>query len=217
MSFKDWVEIFKAFVESVGIIIAGWWTYHLFVKNRMEYPYPKIEHNITHWPLGDGKVYLSVIVTVTNVGNVLLTLKSGKVIVQQIRPLLDDLRTLVKEASGDALREGKIESLFQEENSQIAWCELGYRQSIWGDKEVEIEPKESEEIQYDFILDEAIQTVRVISYFRNEKRGEPEVGWRLTTVYDLQEEVCDEAREGAQNGGDTHRGITATAQADTIA
>lgn len=192
---KDWADTSKAVVEIIAIVVAGWWTYRLFVKNRVEYPYPKVEHSITHWPLADGTVYLSIIVTVTNAGNVLLPLVFGKVFVQQIRPMLNDLWALIRGAGSSALREGKVEGLFQEGGRQIAWRELGYRESTWGEGELEIEPGEREELQYDFILDEAVQTIRVISYLRNAKRGEPEVGWRLTTIYDLQEANHNETQE----------------------
>src|SRR5574341_1514486 len=55
---KDWVETSKAIAEIIAIIVAGWWTYRLFVKKRVDYPYPRIEHRITHWPLEEGKLYL---------------------------------------------------------------------------------------------------------------------------------------------------------------
>jgi hypothetical protein len=192
--FKDWVAVFKAVVEIIAIVMAGLWTYRLFIKNRVEYPYPQIKHTITHWPLANDKIYLSVIVNITNAGNVLLPLVSSKVFVRQIRPMLGDLQALVEKASSSELREGKVEGLFHEDGREITWRELGYRESAWGKGDLEIEPGENEELQYDFILNGTIETIKVISYFRNVKKGEPEVGWWLTTVYDFQEAIYDETR-----------------------
>ena len=109
--------------------------------------------------------------------------------------MLSDLQALIEDAGKSALREGKVDDLFQEDGKQIAWRELGCRESIWANGELEIEPGETEELQYEFILDNTIQTVKIVSYFRNIKRGEPEVGWRLTTIYDLQEATHNERRK----------------------
>jgi len=182
---KELGESLKPSVEIIAIIIAGIWSYKLFLKNRVDYPYPTVRHDITHWCLPNNKLYLSVIVTVTNAGNVLLPLESGKVLVQQIHPLLSELQTLIDDAEQDALGEGKIPGLFHENTTQIAWRELGYREFQWDKGEITIEPGESEEFQYDFILENTVRTIKVITYYKNIKRKKSEAGWKLTSIYDV--------------------------------
>ncbi len=182
---KEIGESFKPIVEIIAIIIAGLWSYRIFIKNRVEYPFGEIKHNISHWNLGEGKFYLSVIVTVKNAGNVLIVLESGKIYVQRVRPLSDDLKGFIQDADTQKLRGGEVEHLFHDKGSKISWDELGYREPHWEDGEVSIEPGETEEFQYDFILSDSVQTIRVITYFRNIKFRSPEIGWRLTTLYDL--------------------------------
>jgi hypothetical protein len=127
-----------------------------------------------------------VIVTVTNAGNVLLPLKSGEIFLQQIRPFHPGYQRFVDGASKQDLREGNVKDLFKPDRMEIAWHELGYRKSRWANKEVQIEPGETEELQYDFLLlDDTIETIKVISYFKNETRKDREAGWTKTTVYDL--------------------------------
>lgn len=197
---KEIGESFKPIVEIVAIVIAGLWAYRIFIKNRVEYPFGEIKHNISHWHLEENKVYLSVIVTIKNAGNVLLEIESGRIYIQQVRPLLDDLKGLIQNADLQNLREGKVENLFHDKGSKISWRELGYREPHWGNGEISIEPGETEEFQYDFILDRSVQTVRVITYFRNIKFRKPEIGWRLTAMYDLKGDH-NESRKGNTETG----------------
>lgn len=182
---KVFGESISPIVEIVAIIVAGLWSYRLFIKNRTEYPFAEQEHKISHWNLENDTLYLSVIVSLKNSGNVLLELDSSKVFVQQVRPFLNELKEMMNNAEIKDIREGKVQGLFQTKGMQIAWRELGYRETSWERGEVIIEPGEREEFQFDFILDSKIQTVKVISYFRNVKIGRPELGWTKTSMYDL--------------------------------
>ena len=143
---------------------------------------------------------MSVIVTVKNAGNVLLKLESGKIYVQQVRPLLDDLKGFIQDADIQKLQEGEVDHLFHDRGSKISWRELGYREPHWKEGELSIEPGETEEFQYDFMLDESVQTVRVITYFRNIKFKLTEIGWRLTTMYDLKGDHNEPGKRNPETG-----------------
>ncbi len=49
---------------------------------------------------------------------------------------------------------------------------------------IEIEPGESEQLHYDFLVDKAIKTVLVYSYFQNIQKNR-RLGWSLTTTNDF--------------------------------
>lgn len=181
---KTFGETLKVYVEIFAVIIAGIWSYRLFIKNRVDYPLTEVNHVITHWNLGDNFVCMSLIVTIKNCGKVLVELESGMILVQQILPLLDELKPLIQDASDEDIYEGKSE-LFLEKNSQIAWRQIGCREPKWEKGEIEIEPGECEELQYDFILKEEIQSLRVKTYFKNTKFTNSDIGWRKTTFYNL--------------------------------
>ena len=51
--------------------------------------------------------------------------------------------------------------------------------------ECEIEPGESQDIQFDFILGDHVQTVLVYSYLLNERKRQRKLSWDSTTLYDL--------------------------------
>lgn len=182
---KDAGESLKPIVEIVAIIIAGLWSYRLFIKNRVDYPSAEIKHTISHYCVKDSNFYLSVIVTIKNAGTVLMELDSAKIYIQQVRPLLGDLEKSIQNSNPKELREGKVSGLFQKDGAQIAWRELGYREITWARGDIMIEPGESEEFAYDFIFNENVQTVKVITYYRNIRLKKPNLGWLLTTIYDI--------------------------------
>jgi hypothetical protein len=49
---KSLVEILRSSIETFAIVVAGLWTYSLFVKGRLNHPYPKIQHRIEQFDLG---------------------------------------------------------------------------------------------------------------------------------------------------------------------
>lgn len=145
---------------------------------------------------------MSVIVTLTNAGNVLLPLTSGKIYIQQVRPLFPEHQVLIEKADESTLAEGRVDGLFKLDGMEMAWYEQGYREPAWPNGEISIEPGESEELQYDFLLDGAIQTVKVISYFKNEKRKDQEAGWTKTTMYNLQKSDGQTRKERNKSNAD---------------
>ena len=76
-TFQEYRENLKPLVEIAAIIVAGLWSYRLFIKKREDYTYAELERNITHWNLDNETVYLSVFIKLKNAGNVLLKLNSG--------------------------------------------------------------------------------------------------------------------------------------------
>lgn len=186
--FKEIGESIKVNVEWVAIIVGGLWAYRLFVKNRKEFPYATIEHNIEYWYLEDGKIYLTMIVTVKNSGEVRLPLTSGIISVQQVLPLHSHIRWPLREANEDNLKDGKVKNLFITEDRQagmeIDWPEIGYRSLVWPKGDIQLEPGESEELQFDFILENTIQTVKIVSYIENKYRKQKS-GWTKTTMFNF--------------------------------
>lgn len=194
---KDFGEGIKPFIEVVAIIVAGLWSYRLFIKNRTEYPYAELAHNISHVNLDNKHIYLCVLVTLKNAGNVLLELDISKMFVQQIIPLLDELTIMIDNSNIQDIREGKVDDLFDDNGMQIAWRGVGFREIEWDKDEVFIEPGEQEEFQFDFILENEIQIIKITSYFRNVKTKKPKIGWKHTSIYDLDKGVLN-VRAGKQ-------------------
>lgn len=183
----DWRSFWASVLslaQVVAILVGGWWTWQLFVRKRVAFPNVRTDHEILNLPAFKNKVLLTLNVTLTNTGSVVAEFRSGKIYVRQIRPFPEHLEECVNAADATALREGRVEKLFVE-SEQIAWPEIGSRKMLWEKGEFILEPGESETIQYDFLLDDTIDTVRVVTYFRKVIQRKPEIGWRQTTLYEL--------------------------------
>jgi len=185
---KTIVEGLQSFVETMAIIVAGVWAYERFIKNREDYPYPKIEQRCEHHVLEDNLIYLSVFVTVTNQGKTKLDLNGAKIIVRQVSPLLGEIKKLLKDErqnfDEDKIRSGNVKEIFVDQGQRLRWTTLGDRE--WkGErgKINELEPGQTREFQFDFLLlEDDVKIIEAISYFNNEKTA-----WEIGTLYSLDE------------------------------
>lgn len=196
---KNYADIAKNVGEILALAIAGFWTYRLFVKNRIEYPYPEAECKIEHFLLTENRLCLCVRIRIRNTGQVLLKLDSGQIIVEQVRPLTEDFHRIVTQSSRSDLQSRRIPKLFKDKERQVAWPEIGHLDMIKdGDSPVHLEPGETDVFAYEFIVDGDVRTVKVAAYFRNsyiKTRGvEREIGWHVVTLYDVDEEITDTAK-----------------------
>ncbi len=183
------VELIKSFTQIVAIIIAGVWTYQLYIKNRVDYPFPEINHKVEHYPLnipGYGRlIYLSVFVTVTNKGKSKLNLRQFKIFVRQILPVPKEISEVIPELIRDKdkseeLRKGLTSELFVDSGQRIKWINLGYRN--WKDlpREMrELEPGQTKDYQFDFLIDGNVKVIDIISYI------DPDKQWGLSTLHSL--------------------------------
>jgi hypothetical protein len=168
---KEVLDALQSLATIAAIIGGGIW----FLSRRQRYPRADVTHNITHKVLPDGKLLLHVAVRISNKGEVLLTLISGITRVQQMLPLSSSVVESINEGL-DPVKKGQTE---------IEWPPLYSRESEWKEGKLEIEPGESDHINHDFILEAGVQTVEVYTYFKNAMKSGKEIGWQLTTVYDL--------------------------------
>lgn len=172
---KDVADTLTGFGTVVALVVGGIWTYMLFVQKRQKFPRARMAHQIWLLPLGSDHQVLTVRVRLSNVGDVLLSLESAEVRVQQLSPVPVDLV--------QAVRKGK--DLTSPDDPEANWPEVGYREFTWESGSFEIEPKERDSVVMDFVVDQEIDAVRIYSYFRNVKKEGPDIGWGLTTQHDL--------------------------------
>lgn len=172
---KEIADLIEAILTSVGIIVAGIWSYLLFIKRRQKYPRAVVEHYISHRRIDDNAILLVVDSKVTNIGDVLLSLTSAETRIQQILPL--DAEML------QAIGQGK--PIVQEDDTEAVWPLIHSKKSNWTRRDFQIEPGESDHIRYDFILVHGVQTIEVYTYIDNESIRSRKIGWSTTTLYDL--------------------------------
>lgn len=168
---KDIATIVQSVITVAAVILGGIWTYWLFVRKREKYPSAKIEHRISHRPIANGKILLSIDATVINSGDVLLALVSGNITVSQMLPPQDELLDILNTSEGDWV---------------TSWHPLVPIVNPIGQKgQLEIEPGESQQFFNHFVIDASIQTILVKTFFDNVEKPKRKIGWTLTTMYDL--------------------------------
>jgi len=183
---KTIADIVESVFTVIAFVLSGAWAYTLFVRKRQRYPRARILHRITHKPISDDKVLLHVGVVISNPGEILISLVSLEVRIQQVLPPAAELLDLLSQG----------QKLVKQGESEVAWPLIESRELSFDEREIEIEPGERERIPFDFVIDAEVQTVEVYSYIKNEVKRDREIGWNLTTLYDLDDRVA--------NGNESH-------------
>jgi len=174
--FETAASVAESLATVAAITIGGIWSYLLFVKKRQRFPRAKLQHKVSHRALPRGGILLSVEVTVSNSGEVLLSLISWEIIVRQMLPPRAELLRVIND---DQINQGAGTEI-------IEWHEIAARKERKIKHEVfEIEPGESQQFSHSFLIDPEVKTILLDTYFQNVKKKGREVGWSLSTIHDL--------------------------------
>lgn len=186
---QTWADIFQGFATTLGVIAAGFWSWLLFVRQRQRFPRAEATHKITFIDLTPSLLLARITVAVENVGSVLIQLVDGYVEVYQIRP--------VQPALEDVLVSDRLP--LQKGGTELDWPMIGRREFNPEAEPHEIEPSESDEYHFDFIIPSSVKTVAVYSYFRNTLKGKREIGWNHTTLCEVNRCGIDSAEPKEEN------------------
>lgn len=176
--FKKLIEIVASCLTLIAIIVGAIWTYWLFVRTRQKYPSVILTQRIDYRLIAEDKVWLRVAITLQNTSKVLLSLANARSWVQQVIPVDEDM--LAKILKG--------EEPLDEEGLEYLWpLAVDKKEKEWSKGSREIEPGESDQVHFDFLLGPEVETIIVYSYFTNAKKfgRKKELGWQITNVYDL--------------------------------
>lgn len=188
---KDAADATASSVNVIALIVGAAWGYLLFVRRRQKYPRANVEHRIAHWPAGD-RVVLHVIVRISNIGEVAIRLKSILARVQQLVPVPHDV--------SEAITAGR--DPVDANESEITWPLVGERACDWQEACREVEPGETEECHFDFVLPVELGMVEVYSYLRNVSKRPKDIGWNTTTVYSVTDRGQANGNKEAQQAED---------------
>jgi len=181
---KESAEAAQASATAVGLLAAGVWTYLLFVRNRERYPKARVEHVVNHWR-SSGTLVLRLTVRVMNQGKVVISIGETRALVQALMPVSADQVSLERDLPLDT--------------SELDWPVVGTRECC-ANPCLEVEPGETEELHFDFLLPHDLQKVSLYSYLRNQVKSGKEIGWNTTTVYSCREDERD-GHETCRTGG----------------
>lgn len=179
MSISSWRQK-TDIAQNIAVVLAaacgGGWTLWLFQQHRQRFPRARIAHRITHRQIGDGRLLLHVEVVVSNIGDVLVSVISLETTVHRMFPMQGEF------LDGAIKGENRVPG----RESEIAWPLIDSDEQEWNKGDCEIEPAESQQILHDFIFDaDDVTTVQVYSHVENERKRDRELGWELSTIYNL--------------------------------
>jgi hypothetical protein len=166
---KDWASIAQSGATVIAIFFGGIW----FLWRRMLAQRISVAHAVVSNPIGHGKKLIRLTATLENKGEVRIKIKQMKAWLQQVSPIAPEL--LAKLKSDGNLR--------CEHKDEAGWPIVDEITCI--QKDTEIEPGESHDLHFDFVINEDVESLLAYTYLRNEKKSDqkkPEQGSNAVTV-----------------------------------
>ena len=180
MDLKEAVDVVKNVVSIIAVLVGGFWTYDTFVKQRSDYPHANLEHLISHIKLANKNNLMHVTVKVANIGSSLIEVNSTDVRIQQILPLM----CVQRDDECPEIQIHRALTQVPRENDVFSWPRISQR--IKDFKQIiAIEPGETEQLDFEFVVPVSIKAVRVYSYIRNVRKNDRAIGWHTATYYEF--------------------------------
>ncbi|MDX1479462.1 MAG: hypothetical protein R3301_17230 [Saprospiraceae bacterium] len=152
----------------IALIIAGIWTYRVFIRNRQNKPRAIVEHQVYCWEQAPGSALVHVVVRVRNISDLLIQIARGKVEVSIMTPDVDGLQ---RTSSG----------------TEYQWPFTYPHPFDWSAQPHEIEPHEMDEYHFDFRIDRPFETLQVYSHIQNTRKRTQQIGWNKITIHQFKE------------------------------
>jgi len=159
----------------VGVVIAGLWTWRVYVRNRIQYPRAEVKHRVTVLPLSQTRSVVRIDVTVKNISEVLVSLVSGCVRLSRMLP-----------APSGWLEVENEQPLLLTGTEEFCWPKLCSRNFDWHNEPREVEPGESDTFQFDFLIDGVFEKLQIYSHLTNVVKRKKEIGWNTTSIHSCQ-------------------------------
>lgn len=167
----DLIPQVESVVKIGAIFLGGWWTWIGFIRKRVRHPSANIEHDVKMWT-DAGLSFIHLTVRVTNRGSVLVRLGKGCAWVEQLAPLPPAIQDSIS-GGDDIVQPGRVDA---------EWLLLQKR-DLAQDHLLEIDPGETDQIEFDFAIDASIRRVLIYSYLANTRRRTG--GWNLNTIHEI--------------------------------
>ncbi len=188
---KDFANTLQSGATITALIVGGWWTYHLFIQQRQEYPVVKIAQTISHRMLNKDFNLLLVDETFKNEGHVFAKIdpKDGQSGFLQVIPIIPKLPCVCPEQNSVSTksREQKLREhlvLTPAENADFRTCPTFVRLSIPVEGQfVRLEPGEEDHLLYPVCIPSDVRTVGLFSWVY--KGSDHKEVWNDFSVYDV--------------------------------
>jgi hypothetical protein len=201
---KEFWETLQSALTVTALLVGGFWSYKLYRQKRQRFPQVNVTHQVNHWQLSSEKTLVRVKVCFANIGERLLSIVEGYVRLLQMQPLPKEVQQAIDEGRDPV--EGT--------QTEIAWLRIAKR--YWQQTDCEVEPKETDEAIFEFVIPNEVRTIIVESAFENKTKRrsgirfwkQRTICWNTTTVYELnnaQQRENGSKESMSRNPGNTRR------------
>lgn len=174
---RELAAIVQSSVTAFAILAGGFFAAYKLEVFRDFAPHLTIAHEISHRPVSDSYVHISVSVTLRNTSRVRVDISEGIVRLYQIAPLSDaDAEQLYSEMFTNS--DGK----------EMQWPKLYDFRFSRTENQTFIEPGASHQEIFDFFVSNDTRAVAIYTYFgdlRHNGSSYGPSGWSMTTTYDI--------------------------------
>lgn len=170
-AWKDPLAAISSAFTIAAIIVGAILSRRLLKKQRPDYPRADVNQTVQHRPLCDGLVILRVTATIINKGEVVIKVDTAFTRLLLLLPC--DEALLAELRNGTHKRVGG--------GSRINWGLLEKVTSIHNEPRI-VEPGETDEIHFDFLVPQSVDSVIAFTNIRN---GSTDLVWERSTIYDI--------------------------------
>lgn len=184
--------LIQVVVVTIGALVGGWWTWRLFVRNRLKYPRASLELSVSQIAIvKDRWRLIHTSGTITNTGDVLLNPDFAELRLRQVVP---DPENLV--GTGDDNHDPVLG-----EETEVQWPVITRRE--WPKEKycLEIEPGEADSLHADFRIPISVSVVGFYFFVPNPRKKKSRVGWTYTKLCAFKEDSPMEIAEMAKAEG----------------
>ncbi len=185
---KDGFSAIESLAKVIGIVVAGYWSYLVFIRKREKFPRVKIKHAVAFWDLSDKERIVRVTLSIENQSDVLLRIYEGRTWIQLMKPWPEDvIQNFKQEQIAETDAGQSKESLapgMKDKGTEIQFPLIAERQ-FRGERE--IEPKESDDLVIDFVIDSQYEQILVYSFVENAEKPGRHLTWSVSSVVNFKE------------------------------
>lgn len=172
---KDLAEIIQLFVVASAVVIGGFFALYKLQIFRDFEPHLTVSHEISHRFIGDRFIHIEVTATLHNSSKVMIDVQKGLFRLQQIAPTSDE-----------EVRKLYSQVFIDEKHKYLQWPTLEEVDRNWDANQLIVEPGESHQETYEFVVSTDVTSVMVYTYFYNSRFPKsPSEGWGAATVHDM--------------------------------
>lgn len=176
-SLRDSAIVVQAVGATAAIFAGGLFAITKTRMFRTFEPHVTITHEVSHRPIGDSYVHITVTANLRNSSRVHIEIKRGRFAVQQLSPILDE-----------DVEDYYLQAFVRKTRDDLPWPTLYEYQRDFEDSKLIIEPGESHPETVEFIVSREVRSVLLYTYFYNAAHpSTPQTaeGWHASTAYDL--------------------------------